>query len=611
MRSIDKYYSDEDIKKYHDEYFLRENMSNIFFLNGKWGSGKSFFMKRLVDYNQDLDDDKKKISWIYPWEHSINRKPIKQIYRSIYPITGFFIDYIFIIASIIFAVLIPILPQILLPLGAGSFMVGVGSLTVVAILSAAKGFFGNINKEEVFLKSLNFRVGKKYLDLCFKNKVLIIDDFDRLEQEHREALYLVFRALSTKKIIVFFLGDYNALIAQTDTELFLQKIIDERLDLPNKVSPTVVWDKYMTEVASKLKSESNRNVSALEENNLLWLRDYACRKGFTIRSKERVEVLVNQWIFGIRKDQINIDQQILVLYLYENEPIAYEWLLNHIKFIEDVVQFEESNNKSLVRIDATVKERRDALIKDNLGADMWELIRDICYERGAQRDYPSFRWASSRYLPNDQYEKVTNLDIQTLLSDEKDLVKLSSAISIDEHSAFYNYLRWHLYKLDREKQKEIVERLLLIYLDALKDSDGVGSNLQEVAYFCVSQFNSNKTEDKFFVDFINNLEGDISIKARLMQLCKQQDYISELPDFLRKEKSELVSLRDPLCIVSVALDMDYSFYEEHEDAILIVASYIDKVAAVKLRTALDFKNEPDFSKKYLKLSNLLKEAFDI
>src|SRR5699024_1968033 len=84
----------------------------------------------------------------------------------------------------------------------------------------------------------------------FKNKLLVIDDFDRIEPDKQEQVYKVFNVLENKLPIVF-VGDY-AKLAKNNSK-YLQKIINKQIELPYVLRPDNIWKKYFEDLETKLK----------------------------------------------------------------------------------------------------------------------------------------------------------------------------------------------------------------------------------------------------------------------------------------------------------------------------------------------------------------------
>lgn len=113
-----------------------------------------------------------------------------------------------------------------------------------------------------------FLFNKKYL----KNKVLIIDDFDRLNKQKQEDAYKLFSLLSSKLPIIF-VGNYDNIVHNVKNELFLPKIIDRRVELPIVLQPTQIWTSMFDFIFKTFNIQLSYNFKQIFINEKRNLRD--------------------------------------------------------------------------------------------------------------------------------------------------------------------------------------------------------------------------------------------------------------------------------------------------------------------------------------------------
>ncbi len=85
-----------------------------------------------------------------------------------------------------------------------------------------------------------------------KNKVLVIDDFDRLTLSQQEEAYRLFSLLRGRLPIVF-VGDIENIYSVKDN--FLSKIIDRRVELPFVLQSEQIWDDYFIKLEQRFATE--------------------------------------------------------------------------------------------------------------------------------------------------------------------------------------------------------------------------------------------------------------------------------------------------------------------------------------------------------------------
>lgn len=288
------------------------NEPGTYFLNGKWGSGKSTFFEKtalshnikFVEFNIWAQDSRGSLFGI------VFKNLYKKGYRTLFTLilvctiiislVGFFpIEDARI--SIIIAILlaIGILSKYFLPTPDNLYLILLDALSKYSpsLKSLALDFYPNTWFGAAYIKNI-----KK------KHTVVVFDDFDRADKDRQDQAYIIFNLLqSNKNISVLFIGDYLKISKTNDS--FIRKIIDEVIDLPIELDPKEIWAKFFSQL-SLLTPLSDEDIDKdlielfiIEERNL---RD---RKQFTD--------YVNYELFTLKLyDKVNLNQKLLLIYLY-------------------------------------------------------------------------------------------------------------------------------------------------------------------------------------------------------------------------------------------------------------------------------------------------------
>lgn len=288
---------------------LSENKT--YFLNGAWGSGKTNFIKQV----EDLTSDNAKIKFVYLdlWNVKDERTVTNIAFNSFYRFRSFFIKIL-----VILCVVVSLLMTDFINLGFESlfrdsqlgWILKIGG--VVALIVAVWQFFKV--KSDVFFNSY-FR--KKWIFFerkVIKNKILIIDDFDRISTDKQQEAYKLFNTLNGKLPIVF-LGDFSKISMNGDN--YLQKIIDRYIELPYSLHPKKIWDSYFGELEKFLDFEIDDKLKSLfiHENR-------------NIREQVHFNDYVNLEFFNREKlGHVQVNQQLLMIYLYLFHKEYYKNLL--------------------------------------------------------------------------------------------------------------------------------------------------------------------------------------------------------------------------------------------------------------------------------------------
>ncbi|WP_368384850.1 P-loop NTPase fold protein, partial [Streptococcus mutans] len=189
---------------------LNKEENKTYFLNGKWGSGKTEFL------NEAQKHINRKLVTIDFWKLKDDRTAIELAFSKLHPFI-----YWGIRIAVVLAVVVSILMTNVVDLGIGRYLsdnwVKVFGSFIVLIVAVYQFFK---IKSDGFYASL-------LTNIPTKNKILIIDDFDRLSNNRQKESYKLF-ALLDRKLSIIFVGDINK-IAFNEND-YLSKIIDRRVE---------------------------------------------------------------------------------------------------------------------------------------------------------------------------------------------------------------------------------------------------------------------------------------------------------------------------------------------------------------------------------------------
>ncbi len=282
---------------------LRENKT--YFLNGTWGSGKSTFLK-------DINDTKQvKIVTIDFWRLNDSRSTLETVFANLHPFVYWGLRLI-----VILCIALSILMTNVVDLGLSAYVPNWVILFagVIALIVAIHQFL-KIKSDGIYSRLLTINY-----HLC-KKKVLVVDDFDRMTPAQQEASYKLFSLLNGKLPIIF-VGDIE-LLHRSDNN-YLSKIIDRRFDLPYVLHPMKIWGDYFEQLEERFKiklSDGFKRVFIMDDKNL--------------RDRERFNDYVNLELIGRdKKEYVQIEQQLVVFYLYLYYQEAYKSLKNGRQGIE-------------------------------------------------------------------------------------------------------------------------------------------------------------------------------------------------------------------------------------------------------------------------------------
>lgn len=439
LKEIDTQIAEENICKLFDE-------NKTYFFNGKWGSGKTSFLEKVEQKSC------KKFIILDLWRIQDSRSIIEYSFSKLY-----MWRYLGLKCCALGMVAVSILMSNVVNLGFSNW----NFLKNVPLINKVGGFivlligiyqFFRIKSDDCYVYLF-----KKW---ALKNKVLVIDDFDRLSDSQQEQAYKLFSLLEGKCPIIF-VGDISKIYRKQDN--YLSKIIDRRIELPFVLHPTSIWKEYFDSLEEKFNCQIDINLRKIVEKEQRNLRD---RKHFND--------YVNKEFFERGKlNHVQINQQLLVIYTYLFHPDYYEMLLN-----DEIIEYKEDKDFNLTKLllegdsiekqlntlqtsDSAEyppcfhKEKQNYFLYENAGNRTIEELRNLFENndelleelKKANTDSDSYQYLSSDYRKFDEFIK-------------QKLLKISLSLLLDGYSsASINYIiREQLGPISYQEVDEISEK---------------------------------------------------------------------------------------------------------------------------------------------------------
>lgn len=449
--------SEEKFAKYLSE-------KKTYFLNGTWGSGKTKFINNVEERLKD-----KKFIYLDLWNIKDDRTVIKIAFEKFFGTKKYFgLRFL-----VVFCIVISILTTNLVNLGIEKWL-NSHQLSLVVIFS---GFIALIVAVFQFLKirSDSFYINLfkgKFFKLFIKNKVLILDDFDRVSISKQEEAYKLFNILKGE-IPILFMGDYTK-IAKNDYN-FLQKIIDRQFELPLSITPPKIWGDYFKLLEENFKFEVDKS-----------LIEFFISENRNLRDRVHFNDYVNiEFIDNNKFDHVQPNQQLLVIYLYLFHKDNYHKLLTSglPKYtVQEAGENVDPNIKDFFRDSDSVKKfdsKIEALTYQILNAD----------------GYYSYKDNSEGYFI---LENISNLSIsegeEILANEEKLKDNILNNGSIEDD--FYKFVED---KYGREWPSLDRENLIIAHIDGkdMRTPDSI-KNIEKVAFDMLKE-NRNSTLIYFII----------------------------------------------------------------------------------------------------------------
>lgn len=422
-----------------------------YFLDGKWGSGKTFFIDEIKKY---LPKDVKIVS-VDLWRATDNSSVIEKFFIKLHKFWGVVIKFgIFLllalsilstnnfwifgkswIKAIFWALTAGVILFQFFGRKSDDIYLGLLKIRLKTIVNAYLKLLKKIRLKNKTVVDAYLRLFKKiklktktfvdnylwlFQKMRLKNKIIVIDDFDRVSPKRQEEAYKLFNLLKGRFPILF-VGDYDKLVKNEDN--YLQKIIDEKISLPYVLHPSQITKNINLPLSIKSLFELENRV-ARELSHFI-----------EVANKE----LENK--FG----KVQSEQQLLIIYIYLFYPKIYVDDLKHGHLPELSKDYLEDSKNSF----EDIKELMDKVFQAN---------------HNVPKDF----------LSNPQayflYENATNLSVGELESIFENDDQLQQQLEqIDEENKDYKEVSYYIESINLETWREHSDRVEKIAIKQVKN----------------------------------------------------------------------------------------------------------------------------------------------
>lgn len=421
-----------------DNYYKNFTECKTYFFNGDWGSGKTTFIREI------FKNRKKKLVTINFWEVKDDRTAIKVGFSLIHPFYNLIIYTI-----LLSAVVISILMTDLVNLGLTNWISEPWDKIVgLPILFIAVYQFFKPKSDYLYLWLFNM-VDRK----PSKNKVIIIDDFDRISKERQEDIYKLFNIIKDDYIIIF-IGDYTK-IAHSETS-YLLKIVDNRLELPLQLMSQNIWEEYIKQLEDILEIDFPYELKKLiikERKNL--------------RDRDHFSNYINRYLISNEKyNHIHIDQQIWIIYLYIFHFDYYNILLT----INSIELDEKLEDLKFAKLDFT----KDKSVKYKIANVEYLSVRETILVKIKELQIENKEQYPAAFCDNRELYYINENPINLTEKEIVDILNTSHKLKIEllkgNKSDLYLYLLRNYQNLSDNIKDKLIKASLSLIKDGEKNS---------------------------------------------------------------------------------------------------------------------------------------------
>lgn len=542
---IKKIDTSENAKKFAE--ILENNGNKTYFLQGVWGSGKSEYLKEV----EKQASGKLKFIYLNLWKPKNNDSLAKKLFSTTCPLLSRIINFVTfayvaltVIASICLST-ISIIPNGHLFLGSPYKDVPLYIILIAIILVSLLGFLKdktiNADKLLMYFSLCSLRGGLKL------TKVLVVDDFDRIDSDNQKELYKIFNAIqernnrknswfirsiryfiykiksitaaSEKKVEmkhgkarVIFVGDLNNVVASKDN--YLQKIIDQVISLPLKLQPQI----FFSEVSEIIQNNLNRETDFSTIENLFVDEHRTLRDG-----NQFLTYVKNEFFIQGKKGKVKIKQQLDIIYLYLFHREIYLALINN---------FHLNENYNFSEIGSVFNENVE-LIENDLKSD--------------KKTYPpSFKQNPGAYFINELTDINSISDLDNIINDQSKIKKLlyisdnefldkRDELDYQELSQYVKYMSET--EFNHRSKKLYYAAISTFNIDPYHKPNNLLKYIIQIN-LQILEFNSDLRVQKFFVDLLiefnehKNENNKIKIKEYIIDT--NNVIINSFSDFFTK-----------------------------------------------------------------------------
>lgn len=492
-----------------------KNKPQTYFFNGKWGSGKTTFIKDMAK-SHDI-----RLIEINLWKTDAKGSIFAHAFRKLHPLVFYMMIIsllaLFIMSSlamknsilVLIAISAVALGKYLLPTP-DDFYLGLLKMTRLPLLH--KIIFPHL----IFNFSPYSWLGLRFIKQTHQN-VILFDDFDRAKPKQQEQAYILFTILKERyKIPIVFVGDYSKIESVNDE--FIQKIIDERIELPYDLEPQNLWNIFYPKFCQRLDM---LGLNFKMDNNF---RKYYENFNPSLRNQEQYYQYIEDELFTLNLyDCVNINQKLVIIFLYLFDYEKYLLIKN-----KDIDSLRTTHYKEFLD---KYENKYDAMPVYPLD-DIGDIAYSLLSSNGKNQDFntfpPVFNIDPERYFMNQQTNNLTTSEAIQIIFDSNELKKRMLVNKIDD---FYRFVILSLNKNDDILLERLKETALELF-----EQNKEGKTLQVVLHHMVMG------------QTLNNITG------KLVQVGKGEYF-----DIILDLSIEHIKLKRPI----TALNKDIGFKLKH------------------------------------------------
>ena len=539
----------KEAKKFADE--IRKH-PKTYFLQGSWGSGKTEYLKSVKNQLHG----KCKFIFLELWKPKDKKDISRKLFEAIHP----FISTIFTLIYFCFVCLSVIGSAFLSYEGILSvknkniakFILPVTAIAIILVTLVK--FVENkfLNMSSIFMKLSLFylRKGRK------RPIVLVIDDFDRLDNKTQEELYIIFNAIHEinwkwiREKISFWTVKYNnckwlqkisnSIVRRCDINLkkkariifvgdlgniknidknYLGKIIDKKVILPYSLNPRFVSQRMENEIKTVIKYQFDFSL----------VKNLFISENRTIRdANQYLSYVENEFDSLNKKNRVQVDQELFIIYLYlfhreKYQLLLHGWLPNDTNDSEKKVTEEVNDNQ---KEDKKIEKTQVELDMDNIF-------------QSRNGNPPDFKSNPSMYFINELISNHSTVELQNYLGKTKNFVEKRSKLFLTKDSNNDNDYEEFLFYIENLSDNEFLENKTILETSAV---NAMRSEIRHEPNELI-KYVFEKRKKLIQKEYVNYQIKQLNRKAKVIFPMSEKDLIrkiDEIFDNYQKSQSKII-----------------------------------------------------------------------
>lgn len=480
---------EDDVKRFLKRY-IDSGYKGSILLTGKWGIGKTSYLKNI---EKSINDDRKVI-WLDFWDRYNTSRFYGTIYSKLHP-KRYKLKKIQPLSIVTVVAILTVIINISMKFLGAAFSIAMLIIFMLACIinNILIYFKDNIDVENSYRKSVRKYAKKEKL-------ILILDDFDRIDEENKNKLYSYLSDLNSfNNSLIIVVGEYKKILDNSN-DIFTQKILKHIEYMPIKNNSSNIWEKFQFEIFDLI---SSNNITDADKNILKSVKNIFIKESRTYREYIQLYNYFESVYINKANKQLNPSEVLSLCYIFAFYNDIYE-IISH-QLISEIALSNKNNNENEKRekID-NILNARNIVVDGEVKQFIYYIFNHFHYN---EMKFPSITDARNYELyqieNNDRTEVNSNVIKQYIDSDKE------NAKNILDNLDYIDFERFFIMYRDRMLTGQAANGAKMY----LKEMDKLAYYIFKGNYgeYIVNDYHFSEQESVLFNDFSRILDDNFKI----------------------------------------------------------------------------------------------------